>query len=71
MITYYTNLLPIHDECGDHIPAKESRYFIVKTRNNMIHLMNVNNGAQGVSRKDYFEKEFEPCEIRKDYFEII
>lgn len=71
MITYYTNLLPIHDECGDHIPAKEGRYFIVKTRNNMIHLMNVNNGAQGVIRKDYFEKEFEPCEIRKDYFERI
>lgn len=61
MITYYTNLLPIIDECNDYILAKEGRYFIVKTRNNMIHLMNVNNGAQGVIRKDYFEKEFAPC----------
>lgn len=71
MTTFYTNLFPIYDECGDHIPAKEGRYFIVKTRNNMIHLMNVNNGAQGAIRKDYFEKEFELCEIRKDYFERI
>lgn len=62
MITYYTNLLPIIDECNDYIPVKEGRYFIVKTRNNMIHLMNADNGAQAVIRKDYFEKEFEPCE---------
>lgn len=62
MTTYYTNLFPIIDECNDHIPAKEGRYFIVQIRNNMVHLMNVNNGAQGVIRKDYFEKEFEPCE---------
>lgn len=61
-MTFYTNLLPIIDECNDYIPAKEGCYFIVKTRNNMIHLMNVDNGAQGVVRKDYFEKEFEPCD---------
>lgn len=62
MTTFYTNLLPIIDECNDYIPVKEGRYFIVKIRNNMIHLMNANNGAQSVKRKDYFEKEFEPCE---------
>lgn len=62
-MTTYMNLLPITDECNDYIPAKEGRYFIVQIRNNMVHLMNVNNGAQGVIRKDYFEKEFEPCKM--------
>lgn len=62
MTTFYTNLLPIIDECNDYIPVKEGRYFIVKIRNNIIHLMNANNGAQSVKRKDHFEKEFEPCE---------
>lgn len=61
MITFYTNLHPIIDECNDYILVKEGRYFIVKTHNNMIHLMNTDNGAQAVIRKDYFEKEFEPC----------
>jgi hypothetical protein len=62
MPTFYTNLLPIIDECNDYIPIKEGRYFIVTIRVNMIHIMNVNNGAQAVIRKDYFEKDFEPCE---------
>ena len=60
-MTTYKNLLPILDECNDYIPAKEGRYIIVKTSNDMVDLMNINNGAQGVIAKDYFEKEFEPC----------
>lgn len=62
-MTIYTNLLPITDECNDYIPAKEGRYIIVKTRGDMVYLMNINNGAQGAIAKDYFEKEFEPCEM--------
>ncbi len=62
MITY-TNLLPVTDECNDYIPVKEGRYIIVKTRGDMVYLMNINNGAQGVIAKDYFKKEFEPCEM--------
>lgn len=61
-MTTYMNLHPIIDECNDYVPAKEGCYIIVKIRNNMVHIMNVNNGAQGVIAKDYFEKEFEPCE---------
>ena len=61
-MTTYTNLLPIIDECNDFIPTKEGRYIIVKTRGNMVYIMNINSGAQSAISKDYFEKEFEPCE---------
>lgn len=61
-MTTYTNLLPIIDECNDFIPAKEGRYIIIKTRGNMVYVMDINSGAQGTIAKDYFEKEFEPCE---------
>lgn len=56
------NLVPILDECNDYIPTKEGRYVIIKTRGDMVYLMNIDSGAQGVIAKDYFEKEFEPCE---------
>lgn len=58
----YINLFPIIDECNDYISTKEGRYVIIKTRGDMIYLMNVDSGAQGAIAKDYFEKEFEPCE---------
>lgn len=56
------NLLPIIDECNDYIPTKEGRYVIIKTHGDMIYLMNIDSDAQGAIAKDYFEKEFEPCE---------
>jgi hypothetical protein len=61
MITYM-NLLPIIDECNDYIPTKEGRYIIVQTHGNIVYLMNINSGAQGAIAKEYFDKEFEPCE---------
>lgn len=61
-MTTYMNLVPILDECNDYIPTKEGRYVIIKTRGDMVYLMNIDSGAQGAIVKDYFEKEFEPCE---------
>lgn len=61
-MTTYMNLFPIIDECNDYIPTKKGRYVIIKTRGDMVYLMNVDSGAQGTIAKDYFEKEFEPCE---------
>ena len=60
-MTTYMNLLPIIDECNDYVPTKEGRYVVIRTRGNMVYVMNINSGAQSAIAKECFEKEFEPC----------
>ena len=60
-MTTYTNLHAIHDECDDYISAKEGHYIITKVRGDVVYVMNIDNGAQGLIAKEYFDKEFEPC----------